>query len=194
MNSGMNAKKVFFGLAALNLLLILAIIGVFVMASNTVQKKSNQIAIAKADLESNDQLLRDYEALKVSLDTNQGLDKLTDEALPKDKDQFQAFNELDKFSKKTKMPVQQISFNAGTNKGLGQTLTSPSSINNVSILSATTHSQSTDYYKLLAFLKSIEDSPRLMQVSTLNISPDAEDPSLLSSVDMTIDIYLKTAK
>jgi hypothetical protein len=55
------------------------------------------------------------------------------------------------------------------------------------------HSLDTDYYRLLDFLQKIESSPRLMQVGSLNISPDSNNPNLLTSVDLTVNIYLKAS-
>jgi hypothetical protein len=191
---GFDAKKVFIALVVLNMLLVLVIIGVFVAASGTAQKKSQKIAEQKADLESNDQLIGDYKALEASLKSNKDLENLTKEALPSNKDQSEVFNDLDKFSRDTHVPLQQITFTPGTNKGTNSTLTSPSGVKGVSAISVNMHSLNTSYNNLLAFLKKIENSKRLMQVTALTISPDTANPDTLSSVDLTVDIYLKTGK
>jgi hypothetical protein len=119
---------------------------------------------------------------------------LIQKILPTDKDQSAALADLDKFSKNNNVSVQQINFNPGTNKGSGKTLTSPSAVKGVSVISVTMSSSKTPYTNLINFLKTIETTQRRMQVTSLNITPNNTNPGLLDRIDMTLDIYLKEGK
>jgi Tfp pilus assembly protein PilO len=186
-----NAKRLFVFLLVLNGIFAAGILGVFTLASGTVEKKSQHIAQLKADTETNDQAIANYKVLKATLSANKDLQSTLDKVLPASKDQSEAFANLDRFSRNTGFPVQQISFNTGTNKGTGKTLTSPSGISGVSALSVILHSSNTHYDSLLAFLKQVETTQRRMQVTSIAITPNSTTPNLLDRVDLTIDIYVK---
>jgi Tfp pilus assembly protein PilO len=188
----LDAKKFFIVLVTTNVLLIGATIAVFTIASSIAQKQSQKIAQLKADDQTNEQALNYYKVLKSNLDANKDLAATVAKVLPADKDQSAAFADLDKISKNTGVPIQQITFSPGTNKGSGQTLTSPSGVKGVSVISVTMSSGPTPYTNLLTFLKAIENTQRRMQVTSLNITPNSTNPNVLDRVDLTLDIYLKS--
>jgi Tfp pilus assembly protein PilO len=137
-----DAKKLFLILIGVNVLLVGATLGVFGIASSVAQQKSNKIAQYKADIQTNEQALDYYKVLKGNLNTNKDLEATVAKILPPDKDQSAAFADLDKFSMNTGVAIQQVAFNPGTNKGSGQTLTSPSGVKGVSVISVTLHCES----------------------------------------------------
>jgi hypothetical protein len=187
-----DAKKFFWILIALNILLIGATLVVFTQASSAGQKKSQKIAQYKAEDQANDQLLTYYKALQSNLNANSDLESIVHKILPADKDQSAAVADLDKFSKINQVSIQQISFNPGSNKGTGKTLTSPAAIKGVSVISVSISCNTTPYVNLLSFLKTIETTQRRMQVTSLNITPNSTNPAVLDRIDMTLDIYLKS--
>jgi Tfp pilus assembly protein PilO len=187
----LDAKKFFWVLIAVNILLVGATLVVFTQASSAGQKKSQKISQFKADDQANDQLISYYKALKSTLNSNEDLDSMIQKILPADKDQSAALADLDKFSKINKVQIQQINFNPGTNKGSGKTLTSPSGIKGVSVISVAISCNATPYENLLNFLRTIETTQRRMQVTSLNITPNTTNPGVLDRIDMTVDIYLK---
>jgi Tfp pilus assembly protein PilO len=189
-----DAKKFFWILIAINVLLIGATLVVFTQASTAGDKKSQKISKFKVDDQANDELISYYKALQNTLNSNQDLESLIQKILPTDKDQSAALADLDKFSKNNNVSVQQINFNPGTNKGSGKTLTSPSAVKGVSVISVTMSSSKTPYTNLINFLKTIETTQRRMQVTSLNITPNNTNPGLLDRIDMTLDIYLKEGK
>jgi Tfp pilus assembly protein PilO len=189
-----DAKKFFWILIAINVLLIGATLVVFTQASTAGEKKSQKISKFKVDDQANDELISYYKALQNTLNSNQDLEGLIQKILPTDKDQSAALADLDKFSKNNNVSVQQINFNPGTNKGSGKTLTSPSAVKGVSVISVTMSSSKTPYTNLINFLKTIETTQRRMQVTSLNITPNNTNPGLLDRIDMTLDIYLKEGK
>jgi Tfp pilus assembly protein PilO len=190
----LDAKKFFWILIAVNVMLIGATLVVFTQASSAGEKKSQKISKFKVDDQANDQLISYYKALQSTLNSNQDLESMIQKILPTDKDQSAALADLDKFSKNNNVSVQQINFNPGTNKGSGKTLTSPSAVKGVSVISVTMSSSKTPYTNLLNFLKTIETTQRRMQVTSLNITPNNTNPGLLDRIDMTLDIYLKEEK
>ncbi len=185
------AKKLFFALAGLNILLGGLIIGVFVLASGTAQKKSLEISDLKATSQTNQQALNNYKVLEGTVNSNKDFQAIADRVLPSDKEQSQALADLDNFSRSTGLPIQQISFAQGVSK-TGQTLTSPSSLKGVSVIAVVLHSTNAHYDNLLAFLRQIENTQRRMQVTSVAITPNSTTPTLLDRVDLSIDIYLKT--
>jgi Tfp pilus assembly protein PilO len=187
-----DAKKFFWFLIALNVLLIGATLVVFTQANSAGQKKSQKIAQFKAEDQANDQLITYYKALQSNLNANTDLEGIIQKVLPTDKDQSAAVADLDKFSKDNQVSIQQITFNPGTNKGTGKTLTSPAAIKGVSVISVSLSCINTPYSDLLSFLKTLETTQRRMQVTSLNITPNGTNPAVLDRIDMTLDIYLKS--
>jgi Tfp pilus assembly protein PilO len=187
----LNAKLLFWVLIAVNILLIGATLVVFTQASSAGQNKSQKISQFKAESQANDQLLSYYKVLQGTLNNNQDLANIVEKILPADKDQSAALTELDKFAKSNGVTMQQISFSPGTNKGTGKTLTSPSGVKGVSVITVALSCTTTPYENFLNFLKTIETTQRRMQVTSLNITPNSTNPGLLDRVDMTVDIYLK---
>lgn len=186
-----DAKKLFLALIAINILLVGATLLVFTVAGSAAQKKSGKITQLKAKAQSNDELLSYYRVLQKTLDSNKDLESLVQKVLPTDKDQSLALADLDKFSKNNKVPIQQVTFDPGTNKSSGQTLVSPSNIKGVSVIAVTLECVDTPYENLLAFLRNIENTQRRMQVTSLSITPNDKNPDLLDHVNIKIDIYLK---
>jgi Tfp pilus assembly protein PilO len=164
---------------------------VFTLASSAAQHKSQKIAELKADNQSNEQVLNNYKVLQNTLNSNKDLEATIQRVLPSDKDQSTALALIDQFSRNTGVPVSQISFNPGTAKQGGQTLTSPSTIKGVSVISVTLECTSTRYENLLNFLKTVETTQRRMQVTSVNITPNTTNPDILDQTNLTIDIYVK---
>jgi hypothetical protein len=187
-----DAKKLFLILVGVNILLVGATLGVFTIAGSVAKQKSSKIGQYKADIQTNEQALDYYKVLQNTLNTNKDLSATVAKVLPADKDQSAAFADLDKFSRSAGVFVQQVAFNPGTNKGSGQTLTSPSGVKGVSVISVTIHCEKTPYANLLNFLKTLETTQRRMQVNSLNITPNGTNPNLLDQIDLSIDIYLKS--
>jgi hypothetical protein len=141
--------------------------------------------------QANDQLIGYYKVLQSTLNENQDIESIAQKVLPTDKDQSAALADLDKFSKSNHVPIQQISFSPGTNKGSGKTLTSPSGVKGVSAVTVALSCTNATYENMISFLQTIETTQRRMQVTSLNITPNETNPNLLNRVDMTVDIYLK---
>jgi Tfp pilus assembly protein PilO len=185
------AKKLYLTLIVLNILLIAGILGVFVVSSNYAKKESSKIAQAKADLDTNTQTINNYKILDATLKSNKDIQDIANKVLPSNKDQSEAIADLDKFSRDTNVQIQQIVFVPGTNKGAGKTFTSPSSVKGVSAITVDLHCVKVHYSNLLAFLRKVESTQRRMQISSIDITPNSTNPTLLDRVELKIDLYLK---
>lgn len=189
----LNAKTLFLALIAVNVLLVGVTLVVFAVAGSTGQKKSEKISQLKAQQQANDQLIGYYKVLQKTLDSTKDLETTVQKVLPADKDQSLALADLDKFSKKDNVPIDQVTFVAGGSSGnsSSQALVAPSGVKGVSVISVNLSCRNAPYVNLLAFLRDIETTQRRMQVTSLSLTPNDTDPSLLDSVDLKIDIYLK---
>lgn len=185
------AKKLFLILIGLNAVFVGGILIAFSVSSNTAQQKSQKISRLKADVEANDQALVNYKVLQSAIKSNKDLESIAQKVLPSDKDQSAALADIDKFSRETSTPVQQISFNTTANKIAGTSSGSSSGTKGVSVVAVVLHSNNVRYDNLLSFLKKIETTQRRMQVTSITITPNSTNPNLLSRVDLSIDIYVK---
>lgn len=186
------AKKTFYILLAVNVLFLLGIAGVYVFASKFAKQKSTSIALAKADVETNDQLITSFKELERSLQKSAELEAIAKEVLPQDKNQSLALNEIQQFGQEVGITIKQVTFNAPAGaKNTGPTLTSPTSLKGVSVLSVTVRCDKMEYEKLLEFLQKIEGNRRRMQVTSISLAPSSSTLGLLERVDLTMDIYLK---
>lgn len=183
----MPAKRFFYLLAGTNLLIIGVIVATFAVASGMAGGRSKNIAALKADVQTNDITIKNYETLQRTISQNQEINQLADQALPKGIDQAVLVNELNRFSQDTATPIRQITFN--TAKGGG--LITPSTLKGVSFATATVQVNRCQYQDLLRFLGKIENSRRRMQVTTISLNPSERTAGVIDRATLTLEIYLK---
>ena len=152
---------------------------------------------------------------KKQIITYSGLRQVTQTIVPEDKDQAEAVREIVSLANKDHVPLSGISF---PNSTLGSTSTPTSSTTSSSAASASSasvnrFSQLTQvkdipgvytltitvqgdpnnmvtYSRFINFLSDLERNRRTAQVSTINITPNANDHSLLSFT-LTLNEYIK---
>lgn len=180
-------KKFFYVLLGVNLLLIGGLGITFYFADSIATKRSAEIAVAKADIESNELAIKSFQSLEKAIQQNQEIETIASRVLPQDTEQTKALAELDKFSKEAGVPIRQISFTPGK----GGSLVSPTNIKGVSVLQVSLQCDPAQYEDLLDFLKKIEDNRRRMQVTSVAITPSDTAPGLLDRTNLSIDIYLR---
>lgn len=186
------AKRTFYMLIAINVLLIGGIVGAYLFASNFAKQKSKEIAVLKADIETNDQTLNSHRELERSLSQSKELAEIAKEVLPQDKNQSLALQEINKFASESGVAIKQVTFNTPSNKkSTGPTLTSPSNLKGVSVLSVSVKADKMQYEQLLTLLKKFEDNRRRMQVTSISLAPSTSNLGQLDRVDLLVDIYLK---
>ncbi len=187
------AKRTFYLLIAINVLLIGGITGVYIFAAKFAKQKSQDIAIIKADIETNDQSLNSYRELERSLSKSTELTAIAKEVLPQDKNQSLALQEINKFAEESGVSIKQVTFNtpSSAKKTAGPTLTSPSNLKGVAVLSVSVKVDKMQYEQLLALLKKFEDNRRRMQVTSISLAPSTTKLGQLDRADLSVDIYLK---
>lgn len=187
------AKRAYFALIVVNILLIGAIAGTYYFTNKVAKEKSSKIASLKADIESNDQAILNFKNLEQTVEKNKDFEKVVEQVLPKDKEQAVALAELDKFSRESGVPIKQISYSNGTatGKNTGPTLTSPSNLKGVLVTTVSIRSDKAKYEQVLDFLNRLEQNRRHMQVTSITLTPSSQVIGLIDSVDITLDIYLK---
>jgi hypothetical protein len=187
------AKRTFYILIAVNILLIGGIIGVYFFASKFAKQKSQEIAIVKADIETNDQSLNSYRELERSLSKSTELSAIAKEVLPQDKNQSVALQEINQFAEESGISIKQVTFTTPntTKKTTGPTLTSPSNLKGVSVLSVSVKAEKMQYDQLLTLLKKFEDNRRRMQVTSISLAPSTTKLGQLDRADLSVDVYLK---
>lgn len=190
MKGSVPAKRFFFILLGINLLLLCGIAGTFVYASKLASSRSHDIAVLKADVDSGDQAISNYQELEKTIKSSESIDAIAAKVLPQDKEQSVAFAQLNKFSADTGFFIDTTTFVEGGNK-TGPSLTAPSSLSGVLVVSANIRGTKATYAQLINFLKKIEDNQRRMQVTSVAITLDNKNPTILSNVDIGLDIYLK---
>lgn len=187
-----STKRTFYALLAINVILVGCIVGVYFFATKYAKQKSTEIAVLKADIETNDQKLTSYKELESSLSKSKELEQIAKEVLPQDKNQSVALNEIEEFAKNAGINIKQITFNTPSGKATsGPTLTSPSSLKGVSVLSVGVKADKMQYEQLLAFLKEVESNRRRMQVTSISLAPSTTSLGTLERADLSIDVYLK---
>lgn len=183
----MTAKRAFYLLIAVNVLLIAAILGAFVIANGVAGKKSKEIAVQKADIEANTETLRSLERLQTALNQNKELSEITAKVLPPNIDQAVVVSELYKFSQEANVPIKQITFSPAKAGGL----VSASSLKGVSVATANIQFDKGRYDDMLDLLKKIEDNRRRMQVTTISLTPSENQAGVLDHASIALEIYLK---
>ena len=181
------AKKYFYVLLGINLLLVGLIIGSFLLINKTAGNKSREIATKKADLESNDLAIKNYQIIDRAINQDDEIGEIALKALPTTVDQGVLINELNQFGIETSTPIKQITFNAAKSGGL----TTPSTIKGVSFATVSVQLDKATYDNILRFLQKIENNRRRMQVTTINLAPSDKGGGLIERTSLTLEVYLK---
>ena len=182
-----NARRIFYLLIAINIILVGAIAATFILANNIAGSKSKSIAYTKADIESNEQAISNLQTLERTVSQNKEIEEIAKKVLPQDKEQSAALAELDKFSKTSGVGIKQISFTPGKGGGL----VAPTSLKGVSVISVNVHCDAARYDQLLSLLKLIENNQRRMQVTSVALTPSEITQGKLDKIDLALEIYLK---
>jgi hypothetical protein len=201
----MNAKKVYFSLIAIIVLLVIATAAVFYGANVLLEKSSSKLSQLKTEnavLEQNEKV---YQKAKNDLAKYQDLESAVNEALPKEKDQAKALKELIQIGSTTGVKIEKIEFTDSTLGDKAKTSTSSpaaagsavtqakpiagiSGVQGIEMkvtLSGPNEKTALNYNSFINFLDLVSNNRRSMQISNLNIQPN------LKKADLTINIFVK---
>jgi Tfp pilus assembly protein PilO len=173
----------------LGLTVIGAILGLY-MADSKLSQVAKETSRLKAEVEVQQKQITIYETTKNKIEDLSFVDDLADKVLPSTQDQSLVVAEVSQFAVRSNLSVAQISFTEQPS-----TAKKPASApGGVTVTPLTVQLKAgARYDDLLNFLKQIEQNRRKMQVSDINLSPDAKDRTKLSQVTVVLNLYSKKA-
>jgi Tfp pilus assembly protein PilO len=173
----------------LGLTIVCAGLGLY-MADSRLAHVAKETSRLKAEVEVQQKQLTIYEATRTKIEDLSYVDDLADKVLPSTQDQSLVVAEVSQFAVRSNLSVAQISFTEQPS-----TAKKPASApGGVTVTPLTVQLKAgARYDDLLNFLKQVEQNRRKMQVSDINLSPDAKDRTKLSQVTVVLNLYSKKA-
>lgn len=213
----MTVKRAFFGMIGVIVATALSIIGVVYFGNKLLTNQSNKLVELKAENEvlSNQEV--SLAKAKQNVQKYKNLEELTQNVVPRDKDQAKATREIVELANASGIAIKTITFpssNLGTKttqpnnneanqqnqETPQQPATNPISqakpvqgIKGVYSLEANIiPSSKVNYYQFISFLEKLEKNRRTAQVTKVNIDPDGTSGNNSQiSFTLTVNIFLK---
>lgn len=198
----MNAKKLSYLLIALTVILTGVLLSTGFMANKVLTAKSAELSKLKAESQVTSDLQTAIKKDKADIAKYAELNKIAQSVVPQDKDQAQTVGEIVRIANASGISkLSSITFPASTLGGAGATktgggltqVTPVQGISGVYILPITitqSPSDSVSYSQFITFLQKLENNRRTSQVSAVNLTPDATNPSKVSFT-LTVNEYIK---
>lgn len=201
----MSAKRLYFLLVGVIVLLALGLIGGAYGINSVLQNQSHKLATLKANINAlnkqQDGLVQD----KHDIEKYASLSQIAKSIVPQDKNQAEALREINSIASSNQIALGSITFPQSDLKAnatgkaptdaqlrLSQ-LTAVKGITGVYDLQITVASDTNNpvtYHQLINFLEQLENNRRTAQVSSIAINPDAKDSNLLTFT-LIINEYIK---
>lgn len=185
----------------LKLIIILLVIGVaggIYYADKQLKSIATNTAKLRAQVEIGDKQLSNYQATKQKVDSLSYVQELAGKVLPDEQEQSLTVAEISQFALRARLTVEDITFvdaaKTATTKNKSTDKKSKSTIpKGVSVIPMSVKFQDGSRYDyLLEFLKSVEDNRRKMQVTNISLTPDSDNRSLLKSVTVELNLYVRS--
>ena len=185
----------------LKLIMILLVIGVaggIYFADKQLESIATDTARLRAKVEIGDDQLSNYQATKQKVDSLSYVQELAGKVLPDEQEQSLTVAEISQFALRARLTVEDITFvdaaKTATTKNKSTDKKSKSTIpKGVSVIPMSVKFQDGSRYDyLLEFLKSVEDNRRKMQVTNISLTPDSDNRSLLKSVTVELNLYVRS--
>lgn len=193
----MTPKRATIVLAAILVIVIAAGAGAFYLGDKMLQERSAEISKEKAELEAVKAAIAVFENSKEKVAKYGYVNDLAGKILPESKSQSESVAELTQFATNSGMKIQTLTFGAGDAKvsdpNLSQT-TKAEGLTGVRVLNASiafAGEPPISYTNFLGFLNQIESNQRKMEVTTLTITPNPDDPQNIASATVTVNIFLR---
>ena len=191
------AKKAFYIMIGVLSVTFIAGGGGFYLTDQRLQEKSVKISELKADQAIIEQQVNIYEDARQKIEELSFIEDLANQVLPESKEQAELISEIRTFAELSNMPIQSIDFNSGNSLtlDLDTSQTTPADgIAGVLVLPTNVTFQVSErgplYSDLIEFLERIENNRRKMQITDITLSPNPENPNLLSAVNVSIDVFV----
>ena len=191
----MNAKKLYYTLVVLVFLSTLAIFGAFSWGKDKLEQNSNSVSELIAERDAQQENIIILQTAETESQEVEEVNELLNRLLPTEKNQESLLLDIIYISTaEAGIPLSSItsfSFSgAGDPDALSGTIPNKE-VSGVLEYPFTLDLKDISYVALLQLLKEIEINGRLIQVSTVQISPDKSSSGLLSSVNLAMKAYVK---
>jgi hypothetical protein len=202
----LNSKLIFFIMCGVAALLAVGALALTFLGSNWLAKKTNSLTELKLENAVLDEQKRSVTQAQKDIETYAELEQIAKKVVPQDKDQARTVRGIIQLAGESGISIASISFPSSTlgltGAGSGVAKTGgPSSLTQVKPvegiagvyqLEITIQStpDTTNFTKLLDFLKRLEANRSTSQVSSLTITPNSSNRALLT-FSMVINAYIK---
>lgn len=199
----MKAKRYFFVLVSIFTVIILGIGALVYEGNKELTKQAAKLAELKGQNETLDTLQTTLTKNKRDIAKYSELNKIAETVVPQDKDQAEAVREIVNLASQSGFKPSSITFPSSTlgslqtggaklSTGLTQ-LTPVKTIPGLYSLQITVSqdsSASVPYDRFISFLQKLEQNRRTAQVTSINVTPDATHPNLVSFI-LVMNEYIK---
>lgn len=198
----MTPRKLYYALLACLILAGIGLLATGYIADSLLTKKAMTLKQLKAEVENQSTLQSELSKNKRQLREYSALNQIAKTIVPQEKDQAVTIREISRMASESGIPkLSSITFPASTLGGA----TGVASANNISQLTpvkglASVYSlpvtvtlsstNSVSYSQFMVFLDKLEQNRRTAQVTSVNITPLASDPSRIS-FNLVINKYVK---
>lgn len=207
----MNPRLSYYLMIGMLVLVGTGIIGSAVFGDHLLQQQTNKLVALKL----NSKVLDEQQSALIQANKDivkyADLEKIAKTIVPQDKDQARVVREIVGYANDTSIPVQNISFptsNLGQSavgsasgttttpaptKSLTSQLKAVEGLSGVYEMDVTVQSDTTKpvpFSKIVDFLKKLENNRRTAQVSSITITPDAQNRQLLT-FSIIVNVYVK---
>jgi Tfp pilus assembly protein PilO len=174
------------------LLLIVTGVGLY-FANQKLTSTASETSKLKAQVEIGQKQLKTYEATKAKVDSLDYVEDLASKVLPQEQEQSLTVAELSQFATRSRLAVSEITFaETGSKSKTTKSKTKTAIPKGVTVIPLTIKFKSGSKFDyLLEFLKSVEENRRKMQVTNISLTPNETDRSLLESVSVDINLYVR---
>jgi Tfp pilus assembly protein PilO len=190
----MKSKHFFFVMIGIIIVGFAGIIGAFFWGDTELTKKAETLAVLKAEQDAHEERLLALSKTEKGLDTIEETKQLIDGLLPNEKNQEQLIADIIyTATAEAGIPVESIgnfSFSGGGDPSPESGTEQEKDFPNVRSYPFNISIENISYATLLKLLDEIESNGRLVQVATIQISPDKANPGQLSNVSLSLKAFL----
>lgn len=198
----MNAKRTYFIMLGINIILALGIVGCVAVGDRMLKKQSDVLVEQKLENAVLDNEQVALAQAKVDLEKYDELQKVAKQIVPQEKDQATTTREIIALADKAGIKIGSVGFPSST---LGNTQKSTTTTTDITqakpvtgikgllelpITVVSDPARPSNYNQLITFLTSLENNRRTAQVSQISITPDSKNPSSLG-FSLTLTVYIK---
>ena len=206
----MNAKKLFFGLVGILILLAIAVGGSVVYGNKFLTTQNEKLTSLKVESSNLELVQTSLTAAKKDIELYSPIEQIAKTVVPQEKDQARTVREIVKVADESGISIASVTFpssslgNATTPGGATSTSASAAAgsitqtqkvegLTNVEKLPITVTSESSKpvaYNSFLLFLRKLEQNRRTAQVENINIQPDSNNRNYLTFT-LVLNVYIK---